>query len=165
MAKSKAEVNRIKRFKFAKKEKSKKRINKKRQKLSVILIIIILFTISIAEFAYFFYNISYVKVYNVLLRVDDRIGITVDVESSSLNLGIVPPGGSVERNIVIFNNGTKPLAGNVITKGNLAQFLSIEKNFAIQKDEAKSLSVIANVPRDTETGNYTGKIILIFKRL
>lgn len=165
MAKNNAGKNRKNRLKVLRKEKLKKQKNPRRLKLRIILLIVLLFAISIAEFVYFAYSIKYVKVYDVFLRVDNKVGINVDVENSTLNLGIVPLGGSVKREIVIVNTGDEPLAGNVITKGNLAQFLSVEKNFTIQKDEAKSLSVIADIPRDTKKGNYTGKIIIVFRKV
>ncbi len=143
--------------------KTQKKGNKRR--LLILLSIAVLFTIAIIEFIYFFYAIEYVKTYELFLRVDDRIGLNVDVESSRIDLGIVPPGGSVKREFAIANNGTKPLAGGITVRGDLAKFISAERDFIIGGNEIKRVSLIASVPRDTQIGNYTGKMILVVKRI
>ncbi len=150
----------------AKKElKKKKKMH--RIRLFVTLLIIALFMTSFVELIYFFYSIKYVKVYDVVLRVEpNKVGLNVDVEKARVNLGIIQPGGTVKRDIVIVNNGTEPFLGNVVTKGELAKFLVIEKNFVLDNnDKPRSLSLIANIPSDARIGNYSGQVIIFFRKV
>ncbi len=152
---------------------AKKRLKRQKKKkpskirIFVILLIIALFTTSVVELIYFFYSIKYVKVYDVVLRVEpNKIGLNVDVENARVNLGIVQPGGTVKREIIIVNNGTELLMGNVVARGELAKFLVIEKNFVLDNNnKPRSLSLIANIPSDARIGNYRGQVIIFFREV
>lgn len=151
---------------MARKRGLSKRKKHSKLRLFVLLVIIALFTSSVVEIIYFFYSVKYVKVYDAFLRVErDKVGLNVDVETSKLNLGIVPPGGSVKREIVLVNNGTEPFMGSVVTKGKIAKFLLIEKEFILENDGPTRLSLIAKVPSDTRVGNYSGQIIIVLRKV
>lgn len=124
----------------------------------------ILFIVAIVEFTLFFYSIRYVKVYDIFFRVDNKVGVNVDVNESFINFGIAPPGGSIKKDIIIANNYKKPLVGTVIIEGDIAEFLTIEETFVLQKDEIKNLAAVIYVPIGTPVGDHRGRIIVVFKR-
>lgn len=146
-------------------KKSKRNIKQRKNKLRVFLIFLVIafFIVGVTELAYILYNVKYIKVYDLFLKVENKVGINVDVEKASINLGIVPLGGSVQRDIVI-NNGNDSLKVNVAVTGSIAKFVNIEKEFYLKEKEIKRLPLVAYVPHDAIEGNYTGKIIIIVLR-
>jgi hypothetical protein len=156
-----------------KKQKRKNKIfikNRKIKKLKrtyvLIFILAIFLSVSITEFVYFFYKIKYVKVYDLKLSVSDRVGFALGAEEKEINFGSLPIGSSIVRKIFIANNGTTPLLANFIVTGNIKEFIYIEnRSLTLDSGGERIVGINAVVLKDSEFGNYTGKLILIFKRI
>ena len=99
----------------------------------------------------------------MFLIVDEKIGF--DVDESYVHFGSVMPEGSSEKTIVLTNIHSEPLKVNMKTVGELSDWINItENNFILNEYAAKNVTLIANVPFNAEYGNYTGKLIVLFRK-
>lgn len=144
----------------------KSEAGRRKSRIVVLFVLAILFSVTITEFAYFFYKVKYVRVYDLKLEVSDKIGFALGSETSQINFGAVPPGSSVTRNIFLLNNYTLPLLVSIVAKGSINEFIYIDNNvFVMQQGESKEIPIHSFVPEGTCYGNYSGKLTLIFKRI
>ena len=128
----------------------------------VILVIVILLSIGITSITYSFYIIKETKELDVILKVDDKVGLNVD--SDAVKFGKVPPGGSGQRTISLKNNHNTPLKVDIRFSGEVRYFVHVSDNyFWLEPQETKEITAVAHVPKDTEFGIYTGKMRVLFK--
>ena len=113
----------------------------------------------------FYYNfvVFDVKEYDMVLIVSDHIGF--DVTTEKLHFGMVTPGGSSTRDLIIANEFSRPLIVQIKTSGKLASWVAPSvNNFILQPNETKNVTMVAVAPEDAKYGNYTGKVKIVFRR-
>lgn len=99
----------------------------------------------------------------VFVKVAPYVGLSVDKDK--LHFGAVPKGGSSRRMIFLYNNDTYVKSVSIKTTGQASQWLKLSDNhFKLASYENKTLNVTVSIPRDAEYGNYTGNLILTFRK-
>jgi hypothetical protein len=96
------------------------------------------------------------------LIVGDRGGF--DLNSSALTLGMIIPGGSSTRNLIVENKYDFDIRIYLTGEGEIQRFLVFDKNIFLEKGETRQIPVSGVIPRGTQYGNYTGKIFLTFRK-
>ena len=95
--------------------------------------------------------------------ISDRYGI--DVNGSALMFGMIPPGNSASREIILKNDYNKDVKLKIYIKGNLSDFMSVsENNFLLKEGENKTI-IFSVYPRgDISEGVYIGFVELVFSK-
>ncbi len=99
----------------------------------------------------------------IFVKVAPYVGLSVDKDK--LHFGAVPRGGSSRRMIFLYNNDTYAKSVSIKTTGQASKWLRLsDNNFKLASYENKTLNVTMSIPKDAEYGNYTGNLILYFKK-
>lgn len=139
----------------------------KEMKIGRFLFLLIAAVVLSAFFAYFFYN--YFIVENIIYldmaaKVGDHFGLNADADA--IRFGMVIPGTSGERSVLISNNAAYPLSVIILKSGDIAGWVDIsENNFILKKNESRQIIFWLNAPKNSDFGNYTGKVQIIFKKV
>lgn len=145
------------------KRQDKSKIKKRRNfNLIVLFVLAIFFSISVTEIAYFLYKIQYVKVFNTKFEVSNVVGFALGKQE--FDFGMVPKGGNVARYIDVNNEGNRTLLIEILTAGNIKNFVFYENYIQIHPGESRRIIFTVVVPEGTKEAEYAGKIFLIFKR-
>lgn len=148
--------------------KRKKQTKKQKKKITIaqlifILAIAALLAITATQLIYHFYKykgVKQIQVYEMNLQVAGYIAF--NLENQSLNFGTVIPGGSSTRFVQLSTE--EPLRVEIIFKGKLSPWVSVsENNFVFEGNE--TLTFVAVAPENARFGNYTGKAILLFRKV
>jgi len=90
-----------------------------------------------------------------------RVGFNVDTDA--VHFGIVPPGASGERSVVVETDVEARI--KIKSSGELAEWVSVSDNdFVLGRDELKKISITASVPTNAKTGKYEGEITISLYR-
>jgi hypothetical protein len=88
-------------------------------------------------------------------------GIGINADTDSLKFGKTFPGGGGSRHLIL--NSTKEALVKVTITGDMARFLTVDKNnFIIKPNVSDQVLFILEIPDDTPQGNYTGLIQVLF---
>jgi len=88
-------------------------------------------------------------------------GVGINGDTDSLKFGKVPFGGGGER--ALYLNITQEAVVNITITGDMAKFMSVNKNeFIIQPNKRDEVVFYLDVPEGAVTGNYTGLIRVLF---
>ncbi len=102
------------------------------------------------------------KILNVEFIIDKNIG--VNLNSSELNFGKVPIGGSVFKRVIIENNYEFSIKIKIFVSKSISDFILIEKEYVLSPEEKIFVPIILNVPETASFGNYSGKIKFEFRK-
>jgi len=106
------------------------------------------------------YNVVQINVYDMKIKVEPGV-VGFNLENDNLNFGTVIPSGVATRYIVL--SSEKPVRVFIFFEGDMKQWVSVENNFILEGN--KTLEFVANIPANTKPGDYTGKAIIIFKKI
>ncbi|MFH1787745.1 MAG: hypothetical protein ABH811_03070 [archaeon] len=87
-----------------------------------------------------------------------------DANTTALTFGMIAPGSSSSRSLVIENGYDFPIKVEFSAKGNIADFLIFEKIIYLDPRETSKLSIGTIIITNENPGNYSGKMIVITKR-
>lgn len=123
----------------------------------LILILVCLIYIQINNF----FILDRVKIYTEVI-LGDRSGF--DLNNTALTFGMVVPGNAASREISIRNNFEKSVRGEIISKGEISEFLIIsENNFILTPNEERNISFSVLFPKGSEMKKYKGWIEIKLK--
>ena len=129
------------------------------------LLLAALGTIS-AFLTYFFYNYFVIEdtmVLDMSVKVDDHFGINADADA--IKFGMIMPGTSSKRSILINNNAAYPLRVVILKSGYIADWVKASNyDFILKENESKQMNFEVFAPDYIDFGNYTGKVKIIFKK-
>jgi hypothetical protein len=86
------------------------------------------------------------------------------VEDQSLDFGRIIYGSSANKKIGVQNNYKFPIVLELNAEGNVSDFLVFDKTTAFEPGEEKQISVSTIIFEKEPYGNYSGKLIVTFKR-
>lgn len=136
---------------------------KKWVRIAIVLIIIALLTATLTELVFYYskymYKVKKVSAYDMKMRVGGYVGFNLDKEE--LNFGTVLPGGGSKREIIVTTDSPTRLL--IFLEGDLAKWTSVSENDFVFNG-TKSLTFMANAPKNASFGDYKGKAILVFKK-
>lgn len=138
----------------------------KKSKIFVLFLVAIVFSVLATEIVYILHEIRYVKVLNAKFEIGSSVGFALGEEKQDIiKFGIVTPGGSGMRFVTVQNLEDSDLSANTIVLGGIKKFLAYEKNFILSVNETKMLEFVVSVPENMKKGNFSGIILLVFKRV
>jgi len=97
------------------------------------------------------------------LRVGDIAGF--DANATALTFGTITSHSSSYRNLTIENNYEFPIKVEFRAKGNITEFLVFDRVVYLDVGEEKSIRVDTIVPVDKEYGSYSGKMVVVMKKV
>ena len=123
----------------------------------------------LAVSAYFYFLPDYEqRVYSTTVNItpaeDVKWGFYLDKNDTNLNFGNVFQGATLSRAINFENNNNYPVLIQITSKGTINQLLSYEDIVVVKANETKRLGFNIITTNETETGIYSGKIYLRYKR-
>jgi len=135
----------------------------KKSNAILILLILLFLTIGVVSLLYFYITTIDIREVEMDLKVGNRIGINVG--SDKIWFGMVTPGGSATRNIILTNDYPFPVLVKLMIYGDLKSYVSLsESNVVLEPNTKKEVSVTVFVPSDMRYGNYTGTLKAVFKK-
>jgi len=88
----------------------------------------------------------------------------INMDISSLNFGVLKPGGSSSIEITVFNDYGFPVIGEFSAEGDSKDFLNFQGYNYFKTGQYTTIKASAIVPFDAEPGDYYGAIIMRFKK-
>ncbi len=171
--KNKKEIDKKKRKRRNKRKRNKTQKRKKKKikkpkkirwiRLAFVLIIAALIFSSLTMILYNYFKYSYnqqVQIYDMKLQVGDHIRF--NIENNSLNFGMVMPEGTSERSIEISSD--VPVYVMIFFEGDFIDWIDVSKNDFEFKGKDSILFTV-KIPENATFNNYTGKAVILFKRL
>lgn len=110
-------------------------------KIILILIIILLILIKVDT-----------KIVDLKLEIGNTVGLNADKDI--INFGIISPGGSSKKSIIINEEGFVSMS----IDGDIKKFVVISENNRFMNNE--EISLIANIPENENGKEYNGKLII-----
>jgi len=127
-----------------------------------LLAIAALISAFLAYFSYSYFVIEKITKLDLSVKVDDHFGLNADTDG--IRFGMVKPGTSSERSLLLSNNASYPLRVEILKYGEIADWVRIsENNFVLQSRENKQVNFTVYAP-NVEYGNYSGTVKIIFKK-
>jgi len=142
-----------------KKRKSK---NNRYLLIAIIFLLIIIIAGLLSFYLKFIYKVKAIRTYEIKVKVGDHIGF--DIENSSINFGTIIPGNSGERIIELSSN--EDVKVEIYLMGEIAKWITLDKNdFLLKKNKNERVTFTITIPVTTKYGNYSGKAIILFKKI
>ena len=131
------------------------------------ILVIVVFIISLIFFMYSWYMNSKIVLereeIDAIIEVTSIAGFAVTNES--LVFGRLPPGTSSYKDIIITNDYDFPIRVEFKAKGDISDFLVYYDIVYLDIGEEKIIPIeTVKIPKGTPYGNYTGKMVITFKR-
>ena len=135
-----------------------------RKKRNRIILAIAVFAVSIMVFfsVIFLNRTIEEREFYAKLEVSNISGF--DLNSSALTFGLIMPGNSASRNLIIENNYGFPIMLVVSAIGKIERFLMFEKIARVNTGERKVIGISAVIPDKTKYDVYEGKVIIRIKK-
>jgi len=135
--------------------------------LAIIFLILLLLLIFVPDL-YNSYSVVEIKTIGVDFRVPKGLNVIgFNPDNDSLHLGRIPLNGVGKRNFSLFNDYDYALKVDIKSTGNASPYIFLsDNNFILESNETKDLRISAKpslVP-DTQPGNYSGELIIIFRK-
>lgn len=131
----------------------------------VILILIAAALISVSSTIYYYSNYIVYETRTIPMdvKVSDHMGFNLDTDM--LHFGISTSPGSASRKITVLNTYKADIRVAIKKSGTMAEWVTPGKHsFSLEPDEKQEIEFMLDVPPGVPAGNYTGEVILYFKR-
>ena len=102
--------------------------------------------------------------YKAHMVVEEGSTVGLNVNNDQLYFGRIPPGGGGSREMLIKNHLPWQTVVEFKGRGSIAPYLLLPKGDLLQAGEERTVAIAVAVPRGTPAGNYTGSVLLSFKR-
>ena len=136
-------------------------MKKKTRQFLVYMCILFVFALLVTIFSYYTFHPLTRQEIPIQLSVGDYVGINLDTDA--LYFGTLRPDSQVERPL-LFRADRYPISVQLIIE-NIPFVTAEESLFTLQKGESKAVRFFAQVDKDTEQKDYTGKLIVLTKKL
>ena len=102
------------------------------------------------------------KTLDLSFVVGEHLGF--DLNASSLSFGIIMPGGSAVRRVVMQNNYDFPIKVEIYTSKNIRGYVFAEPEHLIESGKTEQISFNLIVPEYMEHGEYSGEVYFKFRK-
>ena len=110
-----------------------------------------------------FFVLDKINIYTEVI-LGDKPGF--DLNKTALTFGRVIPGNAASREIFVENNFDKTIKVEIISTGDISNFLSVsENNFILVPKENKTISFSVFFPIGNEMKKYTGEVEIKIKNV
>jgi len=127
-----------------------------------IILILAIFAAVLLASSFYLFRVTETKIFDVKFFVGPDFGI--DLDTSVVAFGMVVPGGSATRELKIDNSHPYPIRVSLFASSNINKFISADYNFTISPGESRLLPVTLFVPKETQEGEYDGKLTVSLYR-
>ncbi|MBN2421057.1 hypothetical protein JXB27_02145 [Candidatus Woesearchaeota archaeon] len=128
----------------------------------IFLVALAIFVVCLTRIVYFVneeMSIYYMREFNATFKVSRTAGLAAD--SDTLNFGMVPPGGTSRREIILYHEYKEPLKVKIYYSGSIRHVLSPAESFYINPGEEVKIGIIAYGIGEVNT-EYSGKIKVLY---
>ena len=133
-------------------------------KFFLLLIFVVIISTSLTYFFYNYYMVENILTLDMMVKVNDHFGLNAD--SDAIKFGMIMPGTSSERSIMVNNSAAYPLKVVILKSGYIADWVKVsENNFILEEYGNRTVIFDVSAPKNSNYGNYTGKIKIIFKKI
>jgi len=134
-------------------------------KLVILLVIAVLLSIGVTSWIYSFYKILNYTEYPISLNIAEKNQIGFNLNPGVLSFGKVPQGATAIRNATVSQRYPFDVLVRIEITGKVKQLVFVKENlFILPSNITKTIEVVASVPENQTTGNYTGKLKVYFER-
>jgi len=132
----------------------------KKKYFYVIALTLAIIAITISFFSFKLQPI-YKQEYKLFFNVGNKVGF--DLRTDFLSYGTLPPEGVATRDILVNNSFPYDVSLNIMAEKSISDFIESSGNpYIIPAGTNASIPITIKVPADTQFGNHTGKVYLIF---
>lgn len=131
------------------------------KKLLLLVIIIIIFFAGTTAIIFTQYKIKASIVIPMKIIASNQLGFNTDTEI--LHFGEARPGDTGIRTIEIKNTNDLPVTAYFFTHGEMKNWVQKEPIY-LNTQESKNITISAKIPENTEYGEYTGVLQIVFKK-
>ena len=132
-------------------------------KFFILLIFVVIISTFLTNIFYNSYIIENVVTLDMMVKVNDHFGLNADADA--IKFGMLMPGTSSERTIIVNNSATYPLRVLISKSGYIANWVKVsENNFILEGNGNRTVIFEVSAPRNSNYGNYTGKVNIVFKK-
>ena len=96
------------------------------------------------------------------LKIGSKTGLMVTNES--LDFGTIIYGSSAQKTIDLANNYAFPIKLELSAEGNISDFLIYDRKIYLDKLEKKTIYISTITFSNESYGNYSGELIILFKK-
>lgn len=121
----------------------------------IFLIVVLLFAVFFLVYPLFSRPLE-IKVLDAGFNVGKNVGY--DINTSLLTFGRVLAGSTGTRKVLLENSRDFDVVANILISKSISGFIFSSSHVIIPSNEVVEVSFTLIVPKDTELGNYTGKI-------
>ena len=136
----------------------------KKRKNRLIVLALIIFFVSLVNLFFSVYigekRVLEKRTFYMRVIVSNKTGI--DLNSSAIIFGMVLPGSSSTRSLLLENKYNKDVEVDFSFDGNISEFIKVERGI-IKAGETKSLGVSVVIPKNQPYGVYEGNLTVILK--
>jgi len=137
------------------------------KKDNLLNIFLVIFFIIFVTLLFLFLNLDRTLDKQVLYAqviVLDSYGFALN--NSSLNFGMIAPGGSSSKEVIIANNFDYPIKMEFIKKGNISDILFVsENNFILNESENKTVVFSVSVSENFSLGFLDGQVTIFTREV
>ena len=126
----------------------------------------LLLGISMGLMIYSFHFISDVQTIPYNLKVEGFNTVGININTEKLYFGVIPAGSGAERSMTLTSTSDYPLKATILIRGEHADWIAPEvNNILLSAQESESVKFYADVPADASFGNYSGEVMVVFRRM
>lgn len=136
------------------------------KKAVLLLLAIVLIVSGIISLVYSSYRVVSYKEYPIHFQVVSDPDVGFNISADSLNFGKLPLESTGKIKIKLENSFSEPLLVVMEIFGDAKKFVvPAENNFILEQNTTKAVEIYAIVPANATTGEYSGKMGVLFKKV
>ena len=132
-------------------------------KLFAILCIVLVLILAVSTYAFFGFSSQVLgsKTFGMFLTVGDKLGFNID--SNAVYFGKTTPDSMAKRDMLVSNNFDEKVLVTIEKSGALAEWVTPSlKNFYLNAQESKTITLTVTVPSDAKKADYTGLVTVYY---
>lgn len=130
----------------------------------ILVLATIIMTVAAAYYSHNYFFARDIQMLQMHLQVSDRMGVNTGTDALWFGSVIAP--ASTSKFINISHNEIFPMKVKITVSGEMAQWMHVsENNFVLDPEKTVTIKIMAQVPKDTGLGNYTGLLYIDFKKV
>lgn len=137
-------------------------------KISKFFMLLAITAFSTAFITILFYNLFMIEkiiTLDMSVSVKDKGNVCINADPNTLAFGGLSLGTEGRRLVFLDNNAPYPLKVSILKSGYIASWVTPSaNNFLLEQNEQRNITFKAVVPYNHPTGDYTGKVDIIFKK-
>ncbi|UCD03488.1 MAG: hypothetical protein JSW73_03050 [Candidatus Woesearchaeota archaeon] len=138
----------------------------KKKVLVIVFLIMILLYIFLPDI-YYSFSIVETRTYGLDFIIPEDNNIGFNPENDSFHMGTVPIDSSSSRKFYLSHNYYHPVKVDIKGIGNITPYIVLsDNNFILEPNVSKKvvIKLIPKIAPDPQPGNYSGELIMIFRK-